>query len=385
MDSPAPDVRARASRRRVAGDRRGAGAVRGRRRGDVSGYRDQRRAWPFRRWRRVARRRRSSAQAREAELRGRGRGAGRARRPLPRLPGWRARSASTRRERDRDDRRTPPPRQAARRDHVRSGRRLRPSRSHRDQPADDRGDRVRRGSAFAAGAVGCAASGVEAVLHRLERGEVGRLPGGAEEARRHAWTASSGRRCRGRTGRSPRSSTPARCGRRCGARSRATRRRWRFTQARGAVEEHQRSLWGTQEFYRVFSTRQRRPARGKRICSRDCDEHRYRISRRCGTRAPLAMTPASSATSVTAGRSIARAPGGAAGRAGHPRRVAGRGPRGARRRAALPAPAPMPAAARDATELLFDHSLFNGHPRFFGYITSSPAPIGMLGDFSRRR
>jgi len=29
---------------------------------------------------------------------------------------------------------------------------------------------------------------------------------------------------------------------------------------------------------------------------------------------------------------------------------------------------------------LFDHSLFNGHPRFFGYITSSPAPIGMLAD-----
>ena len=36
---------------------------------------------------------------------------------------------------------------------------------------------------------------------------------------------------------------------------------------------------------------------------------------------------------------------------------------------------------RDATSLLFDHSLFNGHPRFFGYITSSPAPIGMFGDF----
>jgi glutamate/tyrosine decarboxylase-like PLP-dependent enzyme len=35
----------------------------------------------------------------------------------------------------------------------------------------------------------------------------------------------------------------------------------------------------------------------------------------------------------------------------------------------------------DTTELLFDHSLFNGHPRFFGYITSSPAPIGMFGDF----
>jgi glutamate/tyrosine decarboxylase-like PLP-dependent enzyme len=29
---------------------------------------------------------------------------------------------------------------------------------------------------------------------------------------------------------------------------------------------------------------------------------------------------------------------------------------------------------------LFEHSLFNGHPRFFGYITASPAPIGILGD-----
>ena len=33
-----------------------------------------------------------------------------------------------------------------------------------------------------------------------------------------------------------------------------------------------------------------------------------------------------------------------------------------------------------AAGLLFDHSLFNGHPRFWGYITSSPAPIGVLGD-----
>ena len=32
------------------------------------------------------------------------------------------------------------------------------------------------------------------------------------------------------------------------------------------------------------------------------------------------------------------------------------------------------------TELLFEHSLFNGHPRFWGYITSSPAPLGVLGD-----
>ncbi|MFL6466911.1 MAG: pyridoxal phosphate-dependent decarboxylase family protein [Pyrinomonadaceae bacterium] len=32
------------------------------------------------------------------------------------------------------------------------------------------------------------------------------------------------------------------------------------------------------------------------------------------------------------------------------------------------------------TRLLFDRSLLNGHPRFWGYITSSPAPIGILAD-----
>ena len=32
------------------------------------------------------------------------------------------------------------------------------------------------------------------------------------------------------------------------------------------------------------------------------------------------------------------------------------------------------------TDLLFSQSLFNGHPRFFGYITSSAAPLGMLGE-----
>ncbi len=34
-----------------------------------------------------------------------------------------------------------------------------------------------------------------------------------------------------------------------------------------------------------------------------------------------------------------------------------------------------------SSELLINHSLFNGHPKFFGYITSSPAPLGILGDF----
>jgi glutamate/tyrosine decarboxylase-like PLP-dependent enzyme len=55
--------------------------------------------------------------------------------------------------------------------------------------------------------------------------------------------------------------------------------------------------------------------------------------------------------------------------------------------AALDATAPLPDEGTDAaslvgdtSRLLFEHSLLNGHPRFFGYITSSPAPVGMLGD-----
>jgi aromatic-L-amino-acid/L-tryptophan decarboxylase len=38
------------------------------------------------------------------------------------------------------------------------------------------------------------------------------------------------------------------------------------------------------------------------------------------------------------------------------------------------------ALLREAARLLFDNSTFNAHPRFLGYITSSPAPIGVLGD-----
>ncbi len=33
-----------------------------------------------------------------------------------------------------------------------------------------------------------------------------------------------------------------------------------------------------------------------------------------------------------------------------------------------------------AASLIFDHSLFNSHPRFWGYVTSPAAPIGVLGD-----
>jgi aromatic-L-amino-acid/L-tryptophan decarboxylase len=56
-------------------------------------------------------------------------------------------------------------------------------------------------------------------------------------------------------------------------------------------------------------------------------------------------------------------------------------------REALDADRPLPKEGADtstllnsAAGLLFDHSLFNGHPRFWGYITSSAAPIGALAD-----
>ena len=56
-------------------------------------------------------------------------------------------------------------------------------------------------------------------------------------------------------------------------------------------------------------------------------------------------------------------------------------------RRALDAQAPLPMNGADpaqllhrAADLLFEHSLFNGHPRFWGYVTSSPAPFGALGE-----
>jgi glutamate/tyrosine decarboxylase-like PLP-dependent enzyme len=42
------------------------------------------------------------------------------------------------------------------------------------------------------------------------------------------------------------------------------------------------------------------------------------------------------------------------------------------------APGPL---LEQTARLLFEHSLLNAHPRFFGYITAAPAPIGILADF----
>ncbi len=50
-------------------------------------------------------------------------------------------------------------------------------------------------------------------------------------------------------------------------------------------------------------------------------------------------------------------------------------------RRSLPGTGAAPdALLAETAPLLFDHSLFNGHPRFMGYITSSPAPLGVLAD-----
>ncbi|HVU44651.1 MAG TPA: pyridoxal-dependent decarboxylase, partial [Terracidiphilus sp.] len=56
-------------------------------------------------------------------------------------------------------------------------------------------------------------------------------------------------------------------------------------------------------------------------------------------------------------------------------------------RRALAAERPLPQHGDDpaqlldrAASLLFDHSLFNGHPRFWGYVTSSAAPLGALAE-----
>jgi glutamate/tyrosine decarboxylase-like PLP-dependent enzyme len=56
-------------------------------------------------------------------------------------------------------------------------------------------------------------------------------------------------------------------------------------------------------------------------------------------------------------------------------------------RAALDAARTLPEQGEEAdvllkntAGLLFEHSLFNGHPGFYGYITSSAAPIGMLAE-----
>ena len=68
------------------------------------------------------------------------------------------------------------PHQAAGGRHVRSGGSVRPSRPHRHLAADDSGHRASGRSRVCR---------LEAVSHRVERADVGRVPGGAQEADQH--------------------------------------------------------------------------------------------------------------------------------------------------------------------------------------------------------
>jgi aromatic-L-amino-acid decarboxylase len=153
--------------------------------------------------------------------------------------------------------------------------------------------------------------------------------------------------------------------------------------------EHHEEIWGRQSLYRAFST-----VSGGRARETDLFEG---LRERTPTRADAAA-PASRAT----GRHAALAMDAPTFRAiGHrlvdqlaaflesvPRRPVTRDASPSAVRAALDLTGPLPESGMEpapllemTARLLFDHSLFNAHPRFFGYITAPPAPIGILGDF----
>ena len=152
----------------------------------------------------------------------------------------------------------------------------------------------------------------------------------------------------------------------------------RYERLRDLAPEHHEALWGWQSFYRAFST-----VNGGRGRETDLFEGIRAMSERAGSTARDGPgdVPCAGASTGGSGR-------------GAPRIACRDGPStsrrvaigGARARSVSDGPLPEdgrcdPAALLERTaDLLFEHSLFNGHPRFFGYITASPAPIGMLGD-----
>jgi aromatic-L-amino-acid decarboxylase len=169
--------------------------------------------------------------------------------------------------------------------------------------------------------------------------------------------------------------------------------------------EHHRQLWGTQEFYRVFSR-----VNGSRNRETDLFEGLREGDSRPGQSGDSAYPLGHPDTQGTGGRgevplrkgrqaaldmdgaqfrelghalveqiatflgSIAARP---VTRASTPDKV----------RSLLSMTGAVPEEGTDphswlpqVAETLFEHSLHNGHPRFWGYITASAAPIGILGD-----
>ena len=140
----------------------------------------------------------------------------------------------------------------------------------------------------------------------------------------------------------------------------------------------QEALWGSQSFYRVFSA-----VNGGRARESDLFEGITRRAAAPAREAPIAIDPSTfKAIGHRLVEDVAEL------MASVPARpvTADRTPASVRE--ALDLNGPLPESGTDPSSLLagtaralFDHSLFNAHPRFFGYITAPPAPIGVLGDF----
>ena len=141
-------------------------------------------------------------------------------------------------------------------------------------------------------------------------------------------------------------------------------------------------LWGIQEFYRVFSS-----VNGGRaiepICLKACVGDNMSLDDLRHRKAPLELSPEEFRT--LGHRLIDRI-------ATHFERIRERrvtpGETVEAVRQAIGASRSLPVSGSqspdllaEVTDILLDHSLFNAHPRFWGYITSGPAPIGVLADF----
>jgi aromatic-L-amino-acid decarboxylase len=161
-----------------------------------------------------------------------------------------------------------------------------------------------------------------------------------------------------------------------------------YERLKDLTPEHHEALWGQQCFYRAFST-----VNGGRTRETDLFD---------GLREPIRMSAdtAASASQGTMRHAPLSMDAATFGAIGHrlvdqlaefldsvPRRPVTRDESPSAVRDALDLTGPLPERGADpgslvdsTARLLFNHSLLNGHPRFFGYITAPPAPIGILGD-----
>src|SRR5579862_95745 len=143
------------------------------------------------------------------------------------------------------------------------------------------------------------------------------------------------------------------------------------------------ALWGSQSFYRAFSTVNAGRARETDLFDGIARPVPAATPAQRSRHAPIAMD---TGTFKDLGHRlvndiadlIAAVPEGPVTKERSPSTV----------RDALGLTGPLPEHGVDPASLvigtaraLFDQSLFNAHPRFFGYITAPPAPIGVLGDF----